>query len=273
MRRIRQIWWGFWAFLIGMCLTMPVYAAEPVTLVFAFQDVDNFPYEIGDGESIDPQKPGITIELLQLVAQRLHFTIEYKRLPWKRCFLEMQKGTVDGVFSASFKPERLEAGAYPMQAGEVDENRKTFSMTYTLYARAGTDIRWNGSAFATPPKKIAAIRGYSIVADLTNMGLTVEEVKDTYVALKWLKAEMFDAAALLELSGDAALTQYRDEFAGIEKVSPPLTTRDYYLMLSHQRVQQSPALAEDIWNAIKIVRESEEFQRIMLRYGKEERSE
>jgi len=264
--------------IVGLCgLFLGIYsgyAAEPEKLIFAFQDVDNFPYELGEGDDpIDTEKPGISIELLQLVAQRLQITIEFKRLPWKRCFIEMQKGEIDGVFSASFKPERVEFGAYPMQAETVDSSRKIYTMSYMLYAGTGADIGWDGKAFATPSKKIAVIRGYSVIDDLKNMGIAIEEVKNTYVALKWLKKGIFDAAALLELSGDAALTKYADELSGIEKLPLPLTTRDYYLMLSYQRVRQSPKLAEDIWNTMKAVRESEEFQQIIQRYGTEERSE
>lgn len=270
MRRIHRM-----LLIIGVffCSAYQTKAAEPIRLTFAFQDVDNFPYEIGEGDAIDMQKPGISIELLQLIAQQLQIVIEYKRLPWKRCFLEMEKGTIDGVFSASFKPERLVSGVYPMQGDAPDATRRMYSTSYMLYVRTGTKIRWDGNAFAPPPQKIAAIRGYSIIGDLTAMGVTVEAVKDDYVALKWLRANMFDAAALLELSGDAVLAQYRDELGGIEKLAPPLKIRDYYLMLSHQRVEQSPELAENIWNTLKIVRESEEFQRIIERYGQEDRAE
>lgn len=263
-----------WRVFVFLLVARSAYAAEPANLVFAFQDVDNFPYEIGEGEEpIDMQKPGISIELLQSVAQRLHITIEFKRLPWKRCFIEMQKGSIDGIFSASFKPERLESGAYPMHAGAADPNRKIYTMSYMLYAPAGAAIRWDGSAFAPLPKKIAAIRGYSVIDDLKNMGIAVEEVKNAYVALKWLKTGTFEAAALLELAGDVALAAHRDELTNIVKLPQPLATRDYYLMLSHQLVRQSPQLAEDIWTTLRIVRESEEFQRSIRRYGTEERPE
>ena len=264
------IMWGMVIGLMGIC---PGLAEEPVKLVFVFQDVDNFPYEVGENETVNAQTPGLSIELLQLVAQRLQISFEFKRLPWKRCFIEMQKGTVDGVFSASFKPERLAFGAYPMQADAVDASRRIYTMSYMLYVPTGSALRWDGNAFAPPPKKIAVIRGYSVIDDLSKMGIPVEEVKNSYVALKWLNSGMFDAAALLELSGDAALAAHTDELSRIEKLPIPLITRDYYLMLSRQRIEQSPKLAEDIWNAMKVVRESEEFQRIVQQYGKEERSE
>lgn len=272
MRRLRKILWGM---LVGASLSIACsgQATEPVKLVFVFQDVDNFPYEVGENETVNAQTPGLSIELLQLVAQRLQIFFEFKRLPWKRCFIELQKGTVDGVFSASFKPERLAFGAYPMQADAVDASRRIYTMSYMLYVPTGSALRWDGNAFAPPPKKIAVIRGYSVIDDLSKMGIPVEEVKNSYVALKWLNSGMFDAAALLELSGDAALAAHTDELSRIEKLPIPLITRDYYLMLSRQRIEQSPKLAEDIWNAMKVVRESEEFQRIVQQYGKEERSE
>lgn len=266
--------WTWLRFAALLCAAIgavaPIHAAEPVKLIFISEDIDNFPYETGDGETFLPERPGISVELLQRVAQRLHIEIEFKRFPWKRCFVELQQGRVTGLFSASFKPERMESGAYPMRGDALDESKRIYTSSYSLYALKGTAIRWDGATFASPPKNVGAMRGYSIVDDLKKMGIPVTETKDIYVAFKQLHNRNLDAVAALELAGDAMLAQYLNEFPAIQKIVPPLTSKHYYLMLSHQFIRQSPQLAEEIWNALADIRESAEFKRDMERYFQQE---
>lgn len=261
---------GVLIFLFWLALATPLTAAEPLKLRLVFQNADNFPYEVGDGETVNVGKPGIALEMLQLVAQKLDLTFEFQRLPWKRCFIELQRGQVDGLFSASFKPERMESGAYPMQAGVVDVGRRLYSTAYVLYAFTGTAVQWDGKVFTVPPQSVGAVSGYSIVADLTKMGVKVVEIRNTFVAFKNLHAQFFDAVAALELAGDAILKQHTAEWTNILKIAPPLKTVHYYLMLSQQFVQAHPALAEDIWNTSGVIRESDEFKHITEKYFQDE---
>lgn len=262
--------WHFaMVFSVILCVAALNSAAESPKLIFITEDIDNFPYENGNGEAILPERPGITVELLQRVAQRLRLDIEIQRLPWKRCFAELQQGRATGLFSASFKTERQEAGAYPMQGEQLDRTRRMYTSAYMLYVLEGTAVQWDGATFLSPPKNIGAMRGYSIVDDLKKMGLPVTETKDIYVAFKQLHNGNLDAAAALELAADAILEQHRGEFPHIRKVALPLVSKDYYLMLSHQFIQKSPQLAEEIWNALREIRESEAFQRDMQHYFQE----
>ncbi|CAK0769620.1 hypothetical protein CCP4SC76_5210003 [Gammaproteobacteria bacterium] len=45
-------------------------------------------------------------------------------LPWKRCLADLQEGKVDGAFPASFKPDRLAQGSYPMTGDQPDATRR-----------------------------------------------------------------------------------------------------------------------------------------------------
>jgi len=49
---------------------------------------------------------------------------------------------------------------------------------------------------------------------------------------------------------------------------PPLATKPYYLMLSHQFVGNHPEMAQQIWDTIKIIRETK-FNEIVLKYSDE----
>lgn len=44
-------------------------------------------------------------------------------------------------------------------------------------------------------------------------------------------------------------------FKTIKKLTPPLKTKPYFLMLSHQFVKKHPIVAEEIWDMVEQVRE------------------
>jgi len=52
----------------------------------------------------------------------------------------------------------------------------------------------------------------------------------------------------------------------IEKVEPPLDSKDYYLIFSHQFVTGHPQLANQIRDKIQRMRESGEYDKIAVQY-------
>ncbi len=80
------------------------------TVKLCMEDRDIRPWITRDGG-------GLNVVLLDRVASALGLRFEYQRLPWKRCLDKLKANQVDGAFGASFKPERLEVGAYPMLPG------------------------------------------------------------------------------------------------------------------------------------------------------------
>lgn len=68
------------------------------------------------------------------------------------------------------------------------------------------------------------------------------------------------------VTGDSLLKIAPEKFKRIVKVTPPIKTKPYYLMLSHQFVKKHPQLAEKIWDTIEIIRESQ-FDRISAKYS------
>ena len=58
------------------------------------------------------------------------------------------------------------------------------------------------------------------------------------------------AVAALGVTADLLLKKHPELNKVIVKVSPPIVSKEYYVMLSNQFVNSNPALAEKIWNAI-----------------------
>ncbi len=239
--------------------------SEPLKVKFAYQYSSNYPFQTGEG-TIDWKKPGIAVELLMLAGKKLDIDIEFTRVPWKRGLHELKEGQTDGLFNASFKTKRLEYGAYPMKGGVADQNRKSYSNSYVLYKIKGSPVQWDGKTFKNLNTPIVTTRGFSIVDDLIKMGIKVREANSTLLNFKMLANGRVDGVAALELAGDFILDKNKEQFSNIEKALPPIKTKPYYLMLSHQFIKKNPKLAEEIWNTVAVVRESEEFRQITGKY-------
>ncbi|MCP4346774.1 MAG: transporter substrate-binding domain-containing protein [Desulfobacterales bacterium] len=239
--------------------------SESLKVKFVYQYSGNYPFQTGEG-TIDWKKPGIAVELLLLLGKKLDIDIEFSRVPWKRGLHELKKGQKDGLFNASFKKKRLEYGVYPMKDGVADQNRKSYSNSYVLYKIKGSPVQWNGKAFSNLNGPIVATRGFSILDDLIKMGIKVRETNSTLVSLRILSRGRVKGIAALELAGDYLLDKNKEDFSNIEKVLPPIKTKPYYLMLSHQFIKKNPKIAEEIWNTVRDVRESEEFKQVTGKY-------
>jgi len=252
----------------GILCMVVLYDAYPTPLKikFAYQYSSNYPFQTGEGNEIDWEKPGIAVELLMLAGEKMNIDIEFIRLPWKRGLHELKFGRIDGLFNASFKTERLEFGVYPMKEGVVDQHRRSYTNSYVLYKVKGTPIQWDGKTFHNLTRSIGATRGFSIVDDLIKQGIRVEEANSTSQNFERLINGRIDGVAALELDADYIVETYKDKFSNIEKAQPPLVTKPYYLLLSHQFVKMYPELAEEIWNTIAVVRESEEFKQRTQKY-------
>ncbi len=235
-------------------------------LTFACEDQEDFPNVLGSSEKINPDKPGVAIEVLRLVEKKLNVKINIKRGPWKRILeIDLKTGVVDGVFTASYKPERDAFGAFPKKDGKIDETRRFASVTYSFYKLKNSQVNWDGTTLKNFTASIDAPRGYSIVDDLKKKGYNVEESASTNLGFKKLIANRVSLVAALETTGDHFLSKTSEFNSKIEKVNPPIISKAYYFMLSNQLAQKDPVFAEKFWNAIKEIREKE-FKIIIEKY-------
>ncbi|HLD66896.1 MAG TPA: ABC transporter substrate-binding protein [Pseudomonas sp.] len=234
-------------------------AAAPA-LTFCYEDQDSYPWVMTDGS-------GLNQALVDLVGQALGLEIARRPMPWKRCLAGLEQGLYDGAFAASYKAERLAMGAYPTRAnGELDDEKRLHTSSYSLYRRVGDPVRWNGQGFEQLSGKIGSLSGFSIVDFLHHHGVEVEEnSRDPQALLNMLKNGRIQAAALQSQRADFVL-QAHPELAGfIEKTSPSLEHKAYYLMLSRQLLGKHPALATQVWNQIQRQRESAAYQAILTK--------
>jgi polar amino acid transport system substrate-binding protein len=245
---------------IATLSTLPALAADkPASVKLCYDNVDVYPWVVGGNK-------GLNITHLRMVEQKVGIKFELVSVPWKRCLNDMKQGTVDGAFAASFKPDRLELGVYPGGGDKPDTSKMMMMDGYTLYKAKGSPVTFDGKTISNLKEAVGAQAGYSIVDQLKAMGVRVDDgTRSADDTLRKLVAGRLSAAALLTLEGDESIKQA--EFADkVEKVSPPLVEKPYYLIFSKQFYARYKDFANNVWDQIAAVRESPEFKKAVREF-------
>ena len=254
-------------FFVSILFGLPTCLfAKSVKIKLAYPVTANYPYTTGYGAEINWDKPGVALDVLKLVEEDLDIEISLVRMPWKQGLQQLKQGNIDGLFSASFKRNRFEYGAYPMNGEIVDRGKKFYDLSYCFYKLKGSPLRWDGDVLKNQTRPVAAMRGYSIIRFLREKGANVVENDSDLSNFKMLVLERVDAVATYSYAGDALLYQYPSELKNVEKMESPFEPKPYYLMFSHQFMRNSKEVAEKIWDSISKVRESSKFKQLFLKY-------
>ena len=250
------------ALLIAMfaCAT-PSVAEEPVRILY---DVfENAPLICGNGTVTPRESPGLTIVMLRMASTLTGTPIELTRTPWRRGLYLIETGQGDAIFASSFVEDRLRYGVYPMRDGQLDVSRKLFDQSYRLFVRSGTDLGWNGQGFTNLQGPIGATPGYAVVPILRAMGATVEEEPSHTGNLSKVAAGRLAAYAELDRHVRPLLSLRPLDFGNIVELSPPVLTNPYFLMFSKTFYGKTPGIAERIWDAIRTVNASPDYQALL----------
>lgn len=257
--------------LLALLVALPAVAgaAEPLALRIVYEETPNPPRHLGQGAAI-PEPPGITVDILRLVAQRLDLDLQLLRVPWERGLFMVEIGEADGIFHSSFRTERLAIGVYPMVGDRPDESRAIFFQNYSFYVRANSGVTWDGTTLEGLARPVGATAGYSVVSDLEAMGLTVETERSALINFRKLESGRIDAYAELQTMADVFLVESGGMVEGIVRLRPPIVEKAYYLMLSHPFYDAHPEVAEAIWDEIAAINASSDHEAIADRYRDEE---
>jgi polar amino acid transport system substrate-binding protein len=237
---------------VGLCMAAALsHGADKVRL--GYSDVENFPYQAGNGVTIGEQ-PGTAIELLRMAAHDLGIELEFVRMPAMRLLVAMQSNDIDGSFIFSYKDDRLQYGSYPMRDGKPDRARRITTINYSFYKASQSNVHWNGTQLVNSTMPVGINTGFSIGDDLKKMGMTIDDgAKATGQNISKLQRGRISAYATLEDSADAYLLRFG--ITDVVKLTPPIVSRDYYLMLSKRFTEQHGELAERIWTRVGALRD------------------
>lgn len=252
----------FLAVVAGLLLVgSPVWAQK---LRVAYSDIEVAPYQLGSGPKV-PSLPGAMVELVGLVAKELGLQVEYERAPQLRGFRRLKDGEVDAIFMFSYAPDRQQFGRYPLKDGKPDEVARMVNMRYVLYRLKDSPFQWDGHATSGLGESAIGFNStFSIGTLLAQWGLKTEDAKTTEQNFQKLARGRIAAYAMQERVADSYLAA--NPMPEVEKLPMPLETKAYYLMLSHQLVDQNPALAEKIWITLGKLRQ-DKLPELLRKYG------
>ncbi len=226
-----------------------------ITLFIAYEEKDNPPYYYLSDSGLNGSihKPGVTPEVLNLIAKKL-------RYPWARGLMKIELNEIDALFHASFKEERLLNGVYPMKGGKPDENRMIMMQSYNLYKHKDSSLSWDGEKIEHLSGPIGALLNYAIVGDLKKLGVTVEEASYLLSLLKRVENGRLAGLANLGNMTDVLISKHASVLKNVVKLSPPL------LMFSHGFVKENARLVNAIWHEIEVMKKSGEYDAILKSY-------
>ena len=228
-------------------------------LNFCYEDQDSYPWVLKNGT-------GLNIEHLTLVAKKLNINTKLIPMPWNRCLEELRRGEMDGAFAASFKTERIEFGYYPTKNrkldGKIDDSKRLHTNQYSLYVLKGENkVKWDGkniSGLST----VGSLTGYSINEFFVKKNIRVDDGTRLPISiLEKLLNKRFIAIALQDNRADYLINSDLNLKNKVLKLVPPLEKKSYFLMISKKFMEEDTVLANKIWDMIKEVRESKEFQK------------
>jgi len=254
-----------------LALLTPYANATEVTLATGIND--DPPYVYGEQE-ISIEYPGVTIDVLKLVEKKTNIKFNILKQPWARVVENVKTNQLDGGFHFSFKEERKSFVAYPIPKGMTlpDSKYSISNRSYVLYRLKGEETHWNGERIVTNSKArivIGAIRGGSITGDIKNLGYELLEVNTDNQLLKLLLAKRIDALIGLENMIDAKIQSFGvEQTAIIEKTSPVVVNKPYYVAFSKKFYRENPQKAWKIWKTIELIKNNGELTEIFSRYAR-----
>jgi len=243
--------------LVSTLLAVSVFSAHAQNIKLCHDDADSAPWLMKEAK-------GLNIVLMESAAAKAGVKLDIAILPWKRCLSAVEDKSMDGAIAASYKDDRAKFAVYPMSGDKPDESRRLHNEEYSLYRAKGGNIAWDGNKFSNLTGTIGAQRGYSIIDNLKKWGAKVDEggalPKDN---MKKVIGGQVQAVALTTQEGDLLLSA--PDFAGkIEKLSPPLIQKPYYVIFGKEFYSKNQKVVDTLWANAATIRESKDYKAKVL---------
>ncbi|EGQ7850845.1 transporter substrate-binding domain-containing protein [Vibrio vulnificus] len=241
-------------FLFCMLLSPFSPQASPVTTItLAYGDVESFPFQMGNGNLV-AEPPGVSVDVIEQAARLLNIKINYVRVPGKRVLSQLKANQVDGGFIFSYSQERAQYARYPMKDQHADHNLRIATLDYYFYKLKEQPFTWDGlqlSSIGDLP--VGAHTGFSITKRLKESNVNILEIGSTEKLFEMLGKRRLTAIAIQSNIASSYINEH--QLSTVERVSPPISTKDYYLIFSHEFAEENPQLVQNIWEMIGLIRD------------------
>jgi polar amino acid transport system substrate-binding protein len=228
-------------------------------LKFCFEDVPQRPWTQPDGT-------GLNFELLHRVEKLAGEAFVFLPMPWKRCLEEVRNGELDGIVGAADSAERRSFAIFPIAAsGAIDTSTSIYEDQFNVYQRVGSATAWNGKELISPNRPVAVQSGYAVVAAmLREHDIKINDsIKSAEDGLRFLLNGIVDVAILQSIETEF-LRKEDPRFKGaIITAASPYVVLPLYLAVNHLTYARDPKRIQAIWNAIRTVRNSTEYRKLL----------
>lgn len=242
--------------LLALVITLSstdLNASTIKTLTFAYSDVESFPFQMGNGTSV-ATPPGLSIDVLEQAARKLNIRINYVRLPGKRVLSQIKANRVDGGFIFSYNPERAQFAKYPMKEQKADSTLRIATLDYYFYKLKDQPLKWDGVKLESLGNRlVGAHAGFSIINKLKENEINTLGIESTAKLFEMLYKRRLAAVAIQ--SNIASSYIDANGLSNIERMNPPISTKNYYLIFSPKLAKEDPALVSELWRVIGEIRD------------------
>lgn len=261
--------------IIAMLIVPPCWADTPKQTVRILIDtIKNPPHVMNEGVTINWELPGISLELLRMVANKLGLEFEYYRTVWNRGLYMIEHGDGDAIFPSSYREERAKYALYPMQDNTPDPSKAIRTYAYWLYVRKDSNVTWDGQRIEHLNNPVATGKGNAIIADLKKMGYAVNDSSpENATMLEMLLAHRVDAVASFGDRVEREIAKHPERYSNIRRMDIPLRQKNGYLMFSKHFTKKHAETMEQIWEMIRTIKASPEFEKIRQKYLSLQKSE
>jgi len=239
-------------FLTMIASSISLFANSPTIINVSYENKATYPYYIGTSSKINFDKPGLAIEAMQSIEQKLNIKFKFKREPGIRGQKKLQYNKTDILLFASYKKSREKIGVYPKtKDGKIDTSKKAMELSYSLYTLKDSDLNWDGKKFINLTGKIGATKGYSIIKFLKKRDVDVSENTSNFGDPKKLIINRIQGFVNQDCKIDPFLKENPKLSKKIKKIYPPLKSKPYYMLFSHKFYNEHTDLVNKIWDELK----------------------
>jgi len=226
-------------------------ALATTTLTFCYQDTELAPYYLGNGQQVQAERPGATIEHLQKITAAIpDLQLKLVRYPWQRCLKYLKSGEVDAVV-ANYSDSRRTLGAFPMRLDKPDPRREFTQQDICLVTSKALAKKWNGNSFNGMSKvTLAHQAGRSYQQALPHRQFKRIPISAQAQALQMLEQDKVQVISMVcKIAGKSALPSGFNPDS-MQLLEPSVELLHGHLVFSHSFYQANRQIAETLWSQL-----------------------
>jgi len=231
---------------------VPLAGAFPQELLIGKPNTNYPPFHWTDE---DGRVKGLCPEIIIKAARRIGITkVTYTSYPWRRMLENAKKGKVDAVMPLFYTPERGTYLFFPDESLAFETN--------VFFTLKDSNINYSGDLSVFKTQRIGAISGYSYGSLFDDSDLEREHATNEEMLLDKLQAGRFTIGI-----GNILVLKHFAKEKGIDiRILEPYVSKDP-LYIGFSRKATGTELAENFSKAISALRNTEEYQQILKKYG------